>query len=405
MPAAVAETLAVALLAGVLTFATLRPRGWPEAVGAVPAAALLVVAGALGPGAAWHEIRGLLTTVGFLAAILVLAHLCDVEGVFRYLGRLMATASRGRPHRLLALVVAAAAAVTAVLSLDATVVLLTPVVFSTAAAVRAKARPYVYACTHLANSGSLLLPVSNLTNLLAYSASGLSFLRFALLMALPWLVAVGVEYAVLRGFFAGDLRGPGAGTVPTPRAAAGAGAPGEVVPVFALAVLAATLGGFCAASAAGVEPVWVAAAGASVLAGRLLTARRMSPRQLVTEANLPFGAFVVGLGIVVQAVSVNGLGDLVRHIVPGSATLLGLLAAAGVAAVLANLVNNLPAVLVLLPAAAAGGPGLVLAILLGVNIGPNLTYTGSLATLLWRRLLRHRDAEPPLSECTCGSAR
>ena len=77
---------------------------------------------------------------------------------------------------------------------------------------------------------------------------------------------------------------------------------------------------------------------------------------------------------------------------------LALLGAAALAAVLANLLNNVPAVLVLLPAAAAAGPATVLAVLIGVNVGPNLTPTGSLATLLWRRVLRERDAEPPLGE-------
>ena len=65
---------------------------------------------------------------------------------------------------------------------------------------------------------------------------------------------------------------------------------------------------------------------------------------------------------------------------------------------LANLINNLPAVLLLLPAAAAAGPGVVLAVLIGVNAGPNLTYVGSLATLLWRRVLRQRGEELPTSE-------
>ena len=91
------------------------------------------------------------------------------------------------------------------LSLDATVVLLTPVVFATAARLEARAKPHLYACTHLSNSGSLLLPVSNLTNLLAFSASGLAFGRFAGLMALPWLAVIGTEYAVFRRFFASDL--------------------------------------------------------------------------------------------------------------------------------------------------------------------------------------------------------
>jgi arsenical pump membrane protein len=79
------------------------------------------------------------------------------------------------------------------------------VVFATAARLEARARPHVYACTHLANSASLLLAVSNLTNLLAFAASGLAFGRFAALMAVPWLAAIGVEYAVFGRFFASDL--------------------------------------------------------------------------------------------------------------------------------------------------------------------------------------------------------
>ena len=118
------------------------------------------------------------------------------------------SALHGRPRRLLALVFAAAAGTTAVLSLDATVVLLTPIVFATAARLPAKPRPHVYACTHLANSASLLLPVSNLTNLLAFAACGVSFTRFAALMALPWAVAIAIEWIVLSRFFADDLLPP-----------------------------------------------------------------------------------------------------------------------------------------------------------------------------------------------------
>jgi arsenical pump membrane protein len=113
---------------------------------------------------------------------------------------------------------------------------------------------------------------------------------------------------------------------------------------------------------------------------------------------VPFLAFVAALGIVVRAAAEGGLGQLVERPVPAGGSLWSLLAVAAVAALLANLVNNLPAVLLLLPAAAAAGPGTVLATLLGVNIGPNLTYVGSLATLLWRRLLHERDADPATAE-------
>ena len=206
---AVAESLSVIALVAVLAWAVIRPRGWPEAVAAVPAAALLIATGAIGWRDAVAEAQRLGPVIGFLAAVLVIAQLCDDEGLFRACGAWMASRSRGQPRRLLVQVFAVAAVTTAVLSLDATIVLLTPVVFVTAARLRIRSQPHMYACTHLANSASLLLPVSNLTNLLAFSASGLSFGRFAGLMALPWLAAIGVEYVVLSLYFRSDLSAGG----------------------------------------------------------------------------------------------------------------------------------------------------------------------------------------------------
>jgi arsenical pump membrane protein len=376
----------VALLVVVLAFAVIRPRGLPEAVVAVPAAGLIIVTGADSWAHAADEVLRLAPVVAFLAAVLVLARLCDDEGLFRAAGALMARTCAGSPKRLLGAVFGIAAGITAVLSLDATVVLLTPVVFATAARLDARPKPHVYACTHLANSGSLLLPVSNLTNLLAFTAAGISFTRFAALMAVPWLAAVAVEYVVFRRFFAADLA---VATEPAPPVA-------PMAPRFVLGVLILTLAGFVVAP----EPAWAAFGGALVLGVRALVQRRTTPAALVRAASIPFLAFVLALGVVVRAVVDNGLANAMRHLVPTSGTLLALLAVAVVAAVLANLINNLPAVLVLLPLAVAGGTGTVLAVLIGVNIGPNLTYVGSLATLLWRRILHQHDTRADLAEFT-----
>jgi arsenical pump membrane protein len=383
-------TLALAALAVVLGFAMVRPRGWPEAVAAVPATGLLIAFGVI----SWHdaaaEVSRLLPVVGFLAAVLVLARLCDDQGLFRAAGVAMARTASGGQQRLLLRVFVIAAATTAILSLDATVVLLTPVVLATARALRVPARPHAYATAHLANGASLLFPVSNLTNLLAFGAAGLSFVHFTTVMMLPWLAAVGLEFILLRWLFAHEL---------SVRPAHVAAAEDVQVPMFALAVLALTLVGFATTSLLGISPAWAALAGAAVLGVHGLARDRSTVSGIAEAVDVPFLAFVLCLGVVVAAVMLNGLDGAMRDVLPGGDTLPALLGIAAVAALLSNIVNNLPAVLVLLPLVTASGPAAVLAVLIGVNVGPNLTYLGSLANLLWRSVV-HRDIRAGFVEFT-----
>ena len=385
------EVISVAMLVVVLGFAVIRPRGLPEAVAAVPAAAVVMLTGAISLTDAWAEVEHLFPVVAFLAAVLVISELCDADGLFRYAGSLMAAKSHGDAHRLLVFVFVLASLVTAVLSLDATVVLLTPVVFATASRMGVRIKPHAYATTHLANAGSLLLPVSNLTNLLAMSAAGLTFVSFAGLMVLPWLAVIVVEYVAFRIFFASDLSI--SATNPEP-------AQVPPLPKFSAIVLALTLVGFVVASFVGIESAWVALVGALTLLVRALILKQVTARDIPGFINLGFLAFVLSLGIVVTAVVNGGLGAAIGAIVPSGQGLIALLLWAGLATVLANVVNNLPAVLVLLPFAAQSGSGAVLAVLIGVNVGPNLTYVGSLATLLWRRIVQAHDHETPIQEFT-----
>ena len=337
-----AEALSCVLLAAVLATAITRPKWLPEAAAAGAAAVVVILTGALPWSQARTEAGRLLPVLAFLGAILVLGHVCQQEGLFAAAGARLARASRGQPVRLLNGVFGLASVTTAVLSLDTTVVLLTPVVHDTATRLRLRPKPHVYACTHLANSASLLLPVSNLTNLLAFSVAGLTLIRFGALMTVPWLVAIAVEYVAFRWFFAGDLVAAG------PAAARAAEAPLPRLPRFALVTVLATLAGFVLTSVAGLNPAWAAAAGAVVLAIRSLLRHQDRPVQLARALSVPFLVFVLGLGLVVEAVVHNGLGALLTRVIPAGSSLPFLLALAGLAALLANVVNNLPAVLVLL---------------------------------------------------------
>src|SRR4051794_24717638 len=316
---------------------------------AVPGAIYLVLVGALGYADAEGAVRQIAPTVGFLVVVLLLAHLADREGLFTWAAALTARQAGTSATRLFTRVVVLCAVVTAVLSLDATVVLLTPVVLATAAHMRVSARPHAWAAGHLANSASLLLPVSNLTNLLAFAATGLTFVQFTGLMLAPWLVAIAVEFLVLRRLFADDLATPVADPVtevPPP-------------PVLALVVVGLTVVGFGVASLAGLSPVWPGVLGVLVLAVPRVGRRTSPPAELVAAADIPFALFVFGLSVIVLAVLHNGLETGLSVLLPDGTSLVALLAIAAIAAVLANLLNNLPATLALLPVAAARRAGAV----------------------------------------------
>lgn len=171
-------------------------------------------------------------------------------------------------------------------------------------------------------------------------------------------------------------------------------------PVFVLVVVALTLSGFALAESVGLAPAWAALAGASVLGVRSLRRGHTTVFEIARAANASFLVFVLALGVVVQAVLLNGVATRMSAVLPSGAGLPAMLGIAAVAAVLANVVNNLPATLVLVPLVAGSGAATVLAVLIGVNIGPNLTYVGSLSNLLWRRVLGQYDVDASVREYT-----
>jgi arsenical pump membrane protein len=318
--------------------------------------------------------------LGFLLTITIVAELADAAGVFEAASVLSARGARGSVRRLWIMVVALASATTMLLSLDTTAVLLTPVVLALSRRLRIAPWPFALATVWLANTASLLLPVSNLTNLLLIDRLHWSVTRYTTRMWIPALVAVAVSVAVLallmRGTLSGDYEVP---TRPIPKDRF----------LFKLAV------GICLGVGPlfvlGVPPWRVGTVGAAVL----LVAFVIRDRSSIGWHLLPWRLVVITLSLflVVGFLAQHGLTPWLAGLDGKTSDGLGgLLRMSGAGAIGSNLVNNLPAYLALEPVA-SNSPDRLLALLIGTNLGPLITIWGSLATLLWRERCRSRGVK------------
>jgi arsenical pump membrane protein len=313
----------------------------------------------------------------FVLAITVLTELAADAGLFTVVAQQLAVWGINRAWMLWLLVVALATVSTVFLSLDTTAVLLTPVVIAVARHVGLPPMPFALTTVWLANSASLLLPVSNLTNLLAErEIGGGSPLRFAALMAVPAVVAVVVPALVLFLVYRRALVArfePAATSIQDDR-----------VLLIAAGVVVALL---IPALVSGIA-VWVpAVVGALVLVAFFCVRRRASIRFALVPWRLVLLAS--GLFIVVEAAHSLGLTTLLGGVVGSGDSPLALLRVSGAGAAGANLIDNLPAYLALEPT--GGTPLRLAALLIGVNAGALITPWASLATLLWHDRLASLD--------------
>jgi len=373
----------VALVVGV-GGALSRPFRLPAWALPVAAAAVVMAGGAISTSGARRALAQLGEPLAFLLGAVPLAVLLDRLGFFA-----AAAARLTRRSPSVGGLWVLAALVTTVLNLDAAVVLLTPLYVSIARRrgvdpLLLAAQPVLLAC--LASSA---LPVSNLTNLIAASATGAGVGAFLSHLALPSVVASSVGWwryrALLRRF------PPGAGGAGE---RVGVGEPGaRRALVLGGAVVAVVLVGFSAGDRVGIAPWEVVLAADVVLVGIEVRARVVgtAPGNVAAGRAVPWRAVPVGTALLAGSLAVLAAAAVVHlpvHQLIGGTGVAALARSAGVAALGANLVDNLPALLVALPAAGPGVTPSLWAVLLGVNMGPVLVATGSLASLLWLDALR-----------------
>jgi arsenical pump membrane protein len=354
---------------------------WVSLLGALAA----LLSGALDWSAAGEVLARIGPVLVFLVGVTVIAELTDSAGVFDVAAREAAHLGRGRTWRLWLMVVALASVSTIVLSLDTTAVLLTPVVLSMARQLDIPPRLFATTTVWLAGTASLLLPVSNLTNLLAIhrmDALGIDLAGYLAVSWRPALAAIAATVLVIAVLFRRDLRRAYL-VPPTPGVAD--------KPLFWTCVaVCAALG---PAFLSGVNVAWPASAGALLLTAVFAVRRR----KLLRWSLLPWRLVgtVTGLFLVVATLTAHGL-DRALSTVAGAGPdgLFGDLRLTVTAAASANLVDNLPAYLAMEPVADNTGHRLML-LLIGVNCGCLLTLWGSLATLLWRERCRAAGISVP----------
>lgn len=381
-----AVVLTYAVVTGAILGILVRPRGWPEGVWAVGGAVVLVVSKVLSPSRALAGVREGIDVYLFLGGMMLLAEVSREVGVFDWLAAAATRRARGSAARLFALVYAVGVVVTVFLSNDATAVVLTPAVAAAARTARVdKPMPHLFACAMVANAASFVLPISNPANLVVFGSRMPPLTRWLPVFALPSLVAIVLTYVLLRATQRRDLRGDIAKDVELPRLST----PGRV----ALAGIATTTVVLIAASVHGARlGAPTAICGALSCAVALAIARR-PPWATVRAVSWSVLPLVAGLFVLVEGIRSVGTVDVVSALVNGLArrSETYAIAVSGLASAFGcNLVNNLPAGLVAggVVATAHTTERVTRAVLIGIDLGPNLSVTGSLATILWLTALR-----------------
>jgi arsenical pump membrane protein len=380
-------TWCIALLAtaGVIV----RPWRVPEAVWAA-AGAVLLVAGGLVP---WPQAlaavgRGLDVYL-FLAGMMLLAELARREGLFEALAVLAVRHARGSARRLFALVYAIGTAVTVLMSNDATAVVLTPAVCAVVRRAGAPALPYLLVCAFIANAASFVLPMSNPANLVVFGSDLPDLAHWLARFTLPSLAAIAATWVALVHRHRADLRAPLAREVPELVLSRGARlAAGGVVVVTVTLIVASAFGRPLGA------PTLVASAAVSAA---IAAATRRAPWGVLRGVTWGVIVLVAGLFVLVEGLVTSGV---VQSLVAGlhaaaarapDATAWGAGLLVGFAC---NALNNLPAGLLAgsVVHLASVPVQIQSAIAIGIDLGPNLSVTGSLATILWLIAIR-REGE------------
>ncbi len=378
-------TIAVLATAGVI----IRPFKLPEAVWAVLGAVALLVFGLLPWTDGLKAVGKGLDVYFFLTGMMLLSEVARREGVFDWVAAFAVNQAKGSPKRLFLLIYGVGIVVTTFLSNDAAAVVLTPAVAVAAKKAKVEALPYLFICAFIANAASFVLPISNPANLVLYGDHTPPLDQWMASFALPSVLSILATYGVLRLVEGPGLEDTCERDVDQPKMSAGGwtAVAGIVITAIVLLVVSALD-----------KPLGLPTCILGVLTMAAVSIRgRTSPLPTLTGVSWAVLPLVAGLFVLVEAVNHTGLTSVLTGAIAQGvkASVIATAASAGaILAVVCNLMNNLPAGLIASTTILQAHPPkkIVDALLIGVDLGPNLSITGSLATILWLTAIR-RDGE------------
>ncbi len=385
MPHLASNALIWSIAAISIALMLIRPRGLPEAVPTAGGALLLCVLRLIPLSLAAHAVAEGTDVYLFLTGMMLLSELAKKYGVFDWLANIAAGHADGSPTRLFTLIYAVGTAVTILMSNDATAVVLTPAVLTAVKRAKAPPVPYLFVCAFIANAASFVLPISNPANLVVFHSGMPPLGRWLAMFAAPSAVSIAVTYLLLRWYFREDMQTNCNGD----ESVVSLSTTGRISFFGILSVAAVLL----AASAMKIDLGLPTCLAAMVVTAIVLIREKASPAPLLGEISWSILPLVAALFVIVEAVNSAGALGVLHEILlkanrwPAAASALAI---GGVIGFATNLINNLPLGLIAgatlhtaqVQAAAQK------AVLIGVDLGPNLSITGSLATILWLIAIR-----------------
>jgi arsenical pump membrane protein len=390
----ISHAFELALLSAIVAISILlmliRPRGIREVYWIGGGALLLVLLGLAPLPLAARAVAEGTDVYLFLLGMMLLSELAREHGVFAWLSSLAVRSANGSCSRLFAIVYGIGAVVTVLMSNDATAVVLTPAILHATRKAKVPPLPHLFVCALVANAASFVLPISNPANLVVFHNHMPSLGRWLASYTIPSVLSIAATYLVIRWLFRRDL----AGAIEAQVEKEPLNLQGKLV-LCGLAVMVAVL---LTASALGRDLGLPTCLAALVVTAVVSLQAKSNPLTLARQISWATLALVAGLFIMVDAVeSVGALAmttlwlQWAQRLAPAAGTLItGFAVGIG-----NNLVNNLPLGLIAgATLEVSHANGLIAdAVLIGVDLGPNLSFTGSLATILWLLALRREKLD------------